>query len=57
VTPMHAHRAPVRRYPCPGCETCKPREPLALVLLGGAALVLLAVFFLVLLPTLARVAS
>jgi len=47
---MQAHRA----SPCPGCATCRPRcERLATALVGAAALVVWAYFFLVLLPALA----
>jgi hypothetical protein len=33
----HAHPSPAHRFQCPGCATCKPREPLArtLIACGG----------------------
>lgn len=45
MTPMHAHRAPARRFqPCPGCATCEPRSDRLLASL--ILLVFVAVFVL-----------
>jgi hypothetical protein len=39
---MQAHRAPARRYPCPGCATCRQRRDRVLAAL--VLLVFVAVF-------------